>query len=78
VRRTQQRLELRRGQYELEELGHEHLVQDLITVLGQRGGKPVVIVGIEASEPAEELVVVQLSYCFADAFGYNIRLEQML
>jgi hypothetical protein len=60
VLRTKQRLDLRRRQQQFQELGHELLVEQPITVLGECGGMPNGVVRIEANEPAEQQVLVEL------------------
>ena len=57
---TQQRLDLRRRQQQFQELGHELLVEKPIAVFGKRGGMPNGIVRIQANEPTEQQVVVEL------------------
>ncbi len=60
VLRAQQRLDLRCGKQQLQKLGHELLVEQPVPVLGERRRMPDRIVRVEADEPAEEQVVVQL------------------
>jgi hypothetical protein len=60
VLRAQQWLDLRCGQQQLQELGHELLIEQTVTVFGERGRMLDRIVWVEAHEPAEQEVVAQL------------------
>jgi len=60
VLRAQQWLDLRHSQQQLKGLGHQLLIEQPVTVLGERGGMPNRIVRVEAIKPAERQVVVEL------------------
>ena len=53
---AQQRLNLRSSQKQLQKLGHELLVEQPVTVFGERRGMPDGIIRVESDKPAEQQV----------------------
>ena len=57
---AEQRLDLRCRHQLLEEAAHDLLIEEPLTVLGERGGVPDRIIRAQTHKPAEQQVVVEL------------------
>ena len=57
---TEQRFDLGSAHQLLQEQPHDVVIEEPVTVFGERGGMPDRIVGAQSDKPAEQQVVVEL------------------